>query len=209
MTIYPAAGDQAPLLLLAHGAGAGERHPWMKRVATGLATRGVTTTTFDFGYMAARRKVPDPPAVLEAAFRDAYQTLLVLQGRSDGVFVGGKSMGGRIASQVVARGDLVPPPAGLVCFGYPLHPPGKPQQRRDGHLPSIHVPVLLVHGSADPFGTADEMTALAATLHATLHLVEGGDHSLVAGKRADPHGRLLEEALDAAASWIRSQTVPV
>jgi predicted alpha/beta-hydrolase family hydrolase len=209
MTIYPAAGDEAPLLLLAHGAGAGQQHPWMRRVAAGLASRGVTTATFDFGYMAARRKVPDPPAVLEAAFRDAYQTLLVLQGRSAGVFVGGKSMGGRIASQVVARGDLLPAPAGLVCFGYPLHPPGKPHQRRDGHLPSLRLPVLLVHGSADPFGTREEMTALAFGLQATLHVVEGGDHSLSGGKRADPHGRLLEDALDAAASWIRSRGVPV
>ena len=210
MEIYRAAHAPAPQLLLAHGAGAGQHHPWMKRVGAGLATRGVTVATFDFGYMAVGRRVPDPPAVLEAAYRDAYQSLLVLEGPSDFVFIGGKSMGGRIGSQVLARGDLTPVPAGLICFGYPLHPPGKPQQRRDAHLTSIEAPVLFLHGSKDPFGTPEEMTALASILpNATLHLLEGGDHSLSAGKRVDPHGEMIERALDVAASWIRARTVTV
>jgi predicted alpha/beta-hydrolase family hydrolase len=209
MEIYRAA-NAAALLLLAHGAGAGQTHPWMRRVAAGLAARGITVATFDFGYMASGRRVPDPPAILEAAYREAYRALLVLEGQSAFVFVGGKSMGGRIGSQVLAAGDLTPVPSGLVCFGYPLHPPGKPQQRRDRHLVSIRTPILFLHGSKDPFGTPDEMTALASALpNATLHVVEGGDHSLAASKRADPHGTRLEEALDVAATWIRARTVPV
>ena len=182
----------------------------MKRVAAGLANRGVTVATFDFAY---RRPAVASPTRLRCSKPPTarpIESLLVLEGPSDFVFIGGKSMGGRIGSQVLARGELTPAPAGLVCFGYPLHPPGKPQQRRDAHLADVHVPVLFLHGSKDPFGTADEMTALASSLsNATLHLIDGGDHSLSAGRRADPEGRLLEGALDVAAGWIRARTVPV
>jgi len=210
VTIYPAAGAEAPVLLLAHGAGAGQQHPWIKRVGRGLASRGVGVATFDFAYMAARKRVPDPPAVLERTFREAYLALITIDRAPSAVFVGGKSMGGRIASQALAAGQLVPVPAGLVCFGYPLHPPGKPGQRRDAHLPSIRIPMLFLQGTRDPFGTPEEMTELAGRLSgATLRLIDGGDHSLAAGKRSDPQGQLLENALDVAAGWMRAQSVPL
>lgn len=210
MALYLATSAGAPLLVLGHGAGAGQRHPWMERVGLGLAARGVTVTTFDFPYMAAKRRVPDAPAVLETTFVNEHAAARIARPEATATFVGGKSMGGRIASQVLARQGFVPSPAGLVCFGYPLHPPGKPQQRRDKHLPSIAVPSLLLHGTKDPFGTPDEMRDLAATLNnVTLRLMEGGDHSLVAGKRVDPAGALLDHALDIAASWMLSQTVPI
>ncbi len=112
-------------------------------------------------------------------------------------------MGGRIASQVAARGGFNPAPSGLVFFGYPLHPPGKPAQRRDKHLPGVGVPMLFLSGTRDPFGSPAELIELAGRLpSAVLESLEGGDHSLVASKRADPDGGLLGRALDRAAAWI-------
>jgi len=169
----------------------------MTRVAAGLAARGVHVRTFDFPYRRAGRSAPDPAPVLEAAFAEAWRD-------AGAVFAGGKSMGGRIASQAAARGLLTPPPAGLVFFGYPLHPPGKPGQRRDRHLPAVGRPMLFVQGTRDPFGTPEEMTALTDGLGAgaSLELIDGGDHSLAAPKRQDAGGRALERAMDLAARWM-------
>jgi predicted alpha/beta-hydrolase family hydrolase len=179
--LYPSAPD-APTLVLAHGAGAGHDHPWMKRIAKGMADRGVRVATFDFPYRAEQRKMPDRAPVLEQAYETVWREVWSEAGGR--LFAGGKSMGGRIASQVAARAGFEPRPAGLVFFGYPLHPPGKPQQRRDRHLPDIDVPMLFLHGTRDPFATPDEMRELVAGLPmATLAIVEGGDHSLVSPRR--------------------------
>jgi predicted alpha/beta-hydrolase family hydrolase len=201
LTEYPSSSPRAAILL-AHGAGAGQSSPFMVRAAGGLAARQVSAATFDFPYITARRKVPDRAPALEAAWRQA-----VSAGRSRfgslPLFIGGKSMGGRIASHIAAQGgagDL----GGVVFFGYPLHPPAKPQRRRDAHLPEIAEPLLFVQGSRDPFGTVDEIRALLPSLRrATLHEVVGGDHSLKAPARKG--GRdAVEEALDAAAAWIHA-----
>ena len=113
-------------------------------------------------------------------------------------------MGGRIASQVAAKNGFQPAPAGLVFFGYPLHPPGKPEQRRDGHLPAIAQPMLFLHGERDPFGSPEEMTDLAGRLPAsTLHIVPAGDHSLVTRRKSKPGSDALEAAMDQAAGWMR------
>lgn len=195
-------------LVLAHGAGAGSAHPWMKRVAAGLEARGIQVVTFDFPYIAAGKSVPDRAPILEAAWRDVWKG--VTERATGPVFAGGKSMGGRIASMVAAKfgtEGFDPAPAGLVFFGYPLHPPAKPQQRRDAHLPHIRVPMLFLHGTRDGFGTPDEMEALVASLpHATLRLCDQGDHSLIAPKKVDPRGERLEEAMEFAASWMNSRT---
>ena len=144
-------------LVVGHGAGAGQNSPFMVRTAEGLAARGIAAATFDFPYMTARRSVPDRPPVLEQAWRDAIaRARTELSGLP--LFIGGKSMGGRIASQVASQG--VEGVSGLVFLGYPLHPPGKPEQRRDAHLPAIAQPMLFVQGSRDPFGTADEIREL-------------------------------------------------
>lgn len=202
MRDYPASDPESPTLVLAHGAGAGEQHPWMVRVGKGLAARGVHVVTFNFPYMDAGKNVPDRPDVLEKAYEDAWTKLTA--GRSGPLLAGGKSMGGRIASQVAARKGFAPEPGGLVFFGYPLHPPGKPQQRRDRHLPDITQPMLFFHGARDPFGSPDEMTELTGRLTgATLHVVEGGDHSLGTRKKAGPGGDALEAVLDQAADWMR------
>ena len=150
--------------------------------------------TFDFPYMAEGRKVPDRGPVLAAEWARVAATT---KGK---MYAGGKSMGGRIASQVAAAGGFTPAPAGLVFFGYPLHPPGNPEQRRDRHLPQITVPMLFLHGTRDPFGAKDEMRELIDELPtSTLHIVEGGDHSLVAGRGKPVAGAVL----DTVREWMR------
>lgn len=190
-------------LVLAHGAGAGQLSPFMLRTAAELARRGVTVATFDFPYMSAGRRVPDRAPVLESAWRRAIDDA---RGQLGGLplFIGGKSMGGRIASHVAAQGDAGHL-SGLVFLGYPLHPPGRPEQRRDAHLPAITVPMLFVQGSADVFGSHDEISALLPSLPgATLHDIPGGDHSfkVPGGKtRQEP---VFIEAIDAVVGWMRS-----
>jgi predicted alpha/beta-hydrolase family hydrolase len=170
----------------------------MRHVASELEARGVRVVTFDFPYMAEGRKVPDRGPVLEAAF--AAEWARVAATTKGKMYAGGKSMGGRIASQVAAAGGFTPAPAGLVFFGYPLHPPGNPEQRRDRHLPQITVPMLFLHGTRDPFGAKDEMRELIDELPtSTLHIVEGGDHSLVAGRGKPVAGAVL----DTVREWMR------
>lgn len=204
LKVYRSASPVAGLLV-AHGAGAGQGSPFLVRTAEGLAARGITAATFDFPYMTARRSVPDRAPVLEQAWRDAIE-----RGRDEmsglPLFIGGKSMGGRISSQVAAQGiDGV---AGLVVLGYPLHPPGKPEQRRDAHLPAIREALLFVQGTRDPFGTADEIHALLPRLHqATLHEVAGGDHSFkVSGRGAPKPDAVLNAILDVVRDWIGART---
>lgn len=175
--MYPTAHASAALIL-GHGAGAGQRSAFMVAAGRALAERGILTATFDFPYMAAGRKVPDRGPVLEESWR---QTIAAAGQRAEfkglPLFIGGKSMGGRIASQAAAAGSL--PIAGLVFLGYPLHPPGKLDQRRDAHLPSIAAPMLFVQGSSDAFGTAHEIRDLLPRLNPATELyeVERGDHS--------------------------------
>ncbi|HEU5317108.1 MAG TPA: alpha/beta family hydrolase [Chloroflexota bacterium] len=201
LTVYPCDAPRGGVIL-APGAGAGQGSAFMVRLGRSLAQRGFAAATFDFPYMIAGRHVPDRTPVLEESWREA-----IAEGRRDWgplpLFIGGKSMGGRIASNVAA-GKNVGTLAGVVFFGYPLHPPGKPDQRRDAHLPSIEEPMLFVQGSRDTFGTAAEIREMLPRLQrATLHEVVGGDHSLKVLARdragtADP----LEEAIAAAAAWM-------
>jgi uncharacterized protein len=199
LKVYPA-GTAVAALVLGHGAGAGQASPFMVQAARGLAARGVSAATFDFPYMVSGRKAPDPPRVLEDAWRTAIaRAREVFDGLP--LFIGGKSMGGRIASHVASQNsDGL---AGLVFLGYPLHPPGKPQQRRDAHLPSIAVPMLFVQGSRDPFGTAEEIRNLLPRLRrSTLHAVEGGDHSFKIGGRGAPKpDAVLGQLLDVVVRW--------
>ncbi len=199
--MYPSDSGSAAIVV-AHGAGAGHTSPFMVRTAEGLAARGIHAATFDFDYIAQRKHVPDRPPILDARWREAIEAA---RKRFHGLplFIGGKSMGGRIASQVAAQG--VTGVAGLVFLGYPLHPPGRPEQRRDAHLPRIREPMLFVQGARDAFGTADEIRALLPRLeHATVHEIPGGDHSFkVSGRGAPKPDEVLNTALDAVAAWIR------
>ena len=207
MIVYPAERASAALIL-APGAGGGQRSRFLVDAAQALAARGITTATFDFLYTIHGRSAPDKPGVLEATWRDA-----IAAARGEAaftglpLFIGGKSMGGRIASQVAAQGiDGV---MGLVYLGYPLHPPGKPEQRRDKHLPDITLPMLFVQGSRDEFGTAGDIRALLPRLNprAALFEVADGDHSFktrlkVTGKKPDA---VLAEIFDAVASFVTTQ----
>jgi hypothetical protein len=200
---YPAEGDAEAVLVLAHGAGAGQKHPFMVATATGLVARRISVVTFDFPYMRERRHVPDKTPVLELAFREVIEATRAWSGEKR-LFIGGKSMGGRMATHLGAQGlDGL---RGIVALGYPLHPPGRPDKPRTEHLPSIRVPVLIVQGERDTFGTPDELRPVIATMTAdtTLHVVPGGDHSLaVRGRQKDA---VFEGVLDVVASFISSRT---
>jgi uncharacterized protein len=195
------AQDPVAALVLAHGAGAGQNSAWMVKAAEALADRGISCATFDFPYITAGRKVPDKAPVLEGH----WQAMLAEAKAAFGalpLFIGGKSMGGRIASHIAAAGaDGV---RGLVFFGYPLHPPGQPDKRRDAHLPRIAQPMLFIQGSADTFGNESEMQALVPTLqHATLYIVATGDHSLKVKGGAKAVEAAFDSAIDTAAGWIK------
>jgi predicted alpha/beta-hydrolase family hydrolase len=152
--LYPGRKKQITIIL-AHGAGAPQLHPFMRLFAFGLAERGYDVITFNFLYMEQRRKVPDPKAKLESCYLAVIETVWrhkKLKGNH--LVIGGKSMGGRIASQVAAANEI----DGLVCLvflGYPLHPPGRPEQLRDSHLPQIKSPMLFIQGSRDAFSSED------------------------------------------------------
>ena len=209
--VYPAAPhDPAGIsLILAHGAGAAQTSGFMTQFAGALAARGIETITFNFVYSEAGRRLPDRNDKLEACWRaiiEAFRTGTI--GGNGGrrkLAIGGKSMGGRIASQVAAADpDAI---AGLVLLGYPLHPPGRPDAPRSKHLPAIRAPMLFVQGSRDAFGTPDELTPILATLTAPARLcvVEGGDHSFkVTKKAARSQNEVHEFILDEIERWLRA-----
>jgi predicted alpha/beta-hydrolase family hydrolase len=154
------------------------RHPFMTGVADGLAAGRVSVLRFNFPYIDAGRRVPDPPAVL----LDTWHAIVREAARRAGglpLVVGGKSMGGRIASMLAADQGLAFPAKVLVFFGYPLHPPGRPDRLRDAHLPRVRVPMIFIQGSRDALARIDVIEAIVQRLHplAQLHVVEGGDHS--------------------------------
>ena len=174
----------------------------MVNAAQELASRGIATATFDFPYIVAGRSVPDRAPILEGAWREAIDTARPLFPALP-LFIGGKSMGGRMASHIAASG--VSQIAGLVFLGYPLHPPGRPLQRRDAHLSAIAEPMLFVQGSKDTFGTAAEIGGLLPSLtRATLHEIAGGDHSFkVPGGKAKQEPA-FQDVMNAVAAWIES-----
>lgn len=196
-------------LLLAHGAGAGMATPFMNAFADLLAARGVATTRFEFKYMAERaetgRKRPAPRAeTLQDEYLAAVQTCAARHpGRP--FAIGGKSMGGRVASLVAdglfASGAI----SGLVCLGYPFHPPAKPDQLRTAHLTALRCPTLIVQGERDPFGNAAEVAQLTLSLAITIHWLGDGDHDF--GPRgAAPYTRKgnFAQAADAVAAFLAS-----
>jgi uncharacterized protein len=183
-----------PTLVVAHGAGGGMETKLLQGFAEGLGAADVTCLRFNFAYSEAGRRGPDREPALRDVWTGAFGAGAEL---GEPTWAGGKSLGGRIASMMVADGDL--PAAGLVLVGYPLHPPGRPERIRDAHLDAIKVPMLFLQGTSDPFARWDLLEPVIDRLgdRATLHPVEGGDHSfrVRGGRRDDPGtGSALGEA---------------
>jgi len=196
-----------PLVILAHGAGAGMEHPFMTTVQRGLVERGLATALFNFPYKEKGGKAPDTRKVLEGCYRSVADRLRNDDKLAPGrLLLGGKSMGGRIASQIVAAGY---PADGLIFLGYPLHPPGRPDRLRKDHLFEIEQPMLFVQGTRDSLCNLDDLRAVLGELRAptTLHVVEGGDHSFKVLKRLGrSEESVFTELADTCADWIGIST---
>ena len=207
--VYQAVEGRAhAALVLAHGAGAGQHSPFMTGFARAFASMGVDAITFNFPYTEQRRRLPDRPAALESCYRNVVHTV-GRHVRSAGrfLFIGGKSMGGRIATQIAAAGDL--PVNGLVLLGYPLHPPGRPSVLRAAHLPRVNRPMLFVQGGRDTFGTPAELSPILLTLSppATLHVVGGGDHSFKVARASErEQAAVIGEVQRTIVEWIQRVT---
>ena len=184
----------------APGAGSNVNDPFGSYAAPRLLEAGIATLRFQFPYMEAGKKLPDQAPVLEAVWRDVIK---LLHGHGKRVLIGGRSMGGRIASKVASDGANVD---ALALFAYPLHQPGKPETVRDAHLASITVPTLFCSGTRDVFATPEELQASAAKVPGSLvHILKGADHSYAVLKSS---GRKREgvwdEVLEATLSWLES-----
>jgi predicted alpha/beta-hydrolase family hydrolase len=193
-------GDpSAPALVLAHGAGAPMDARGMTALATRIADRGIRVVRFEFGYMAGRRDGGRKPPPRADTLLDEYRAVLAeLGGRP---VIGGRSMGGRVASMVAAD----PRVAGLVCLSYPWHPPAKPDQPRIAHLADLAAPTLIVQGTRDPFGSPDEVAGYPLSPAIDILWLEDGDHDLtprksVSGFTAAQH---LDTAADAVAAFVK------
>lgn len=180
----------ARTFLFAHGAGGAMDTSFMNVVASGLAERGIRVVRFEFPYMAARRTsnkrgAPDRQPVLLDTFRQVVEE----HGGGGKVIVGGKSMGGRMASMIADEVGA----RGLLVFGYPFHPPGKPAQTRTAHLEQLRTPSLILQGTRDTFGTRDDVAGYTLSPAIRIEWMEKGDHSL--------KGR-IPEAIESAAAYI-------
>jgi uncharacterized protein len=193
-------------LILGHGAGAGQESGFMTAFAHALAALGVDVVTFNFLYTEQRRKIPDRPAVLEGCFRAVIDRIAQETELRASIFIGGKSMGGRIATQVAAA-DPALAIDGLVLLGYPLHPPGRPDEKRSKHLPAIGRPMLFVQGTRDAFGTPSELQPILDALspRPIIYVVDGGDHSFKLTRR-DPatQAAALANVQQAIVEWMNA-----
>ena len=206
--LYPAPkGKRSGVtVILGHGAGANQLSAFMVKIARGLAARGCDVMTFNFIYKERGRGIPDPRARLESCYQAVIKTAQTNRKlKKNRLVIGGKSMGGRIASQVAAVApDGI---AGLVFLGYPLHPPGRPDKLRDAHLKDIQAPMLFVQGARDTLGTAEEISAVIKRLRlpAKIYAIEGGDHSFKVPKSLGvPQENVYETIMDEIVGWLRS-----
>jgi predicted alpha/beta-hydrolase family hydrolase len=184
--------EGGPTLVLAHGAGAPMDSPFMVAVAAGLGERGLRVARFEFDYMRARREGGGRPAPdREPRLRRAWLDVIAALGGGPRLWIGGKSLGGRIASMVADEAGV----RGLVCLGYPFRPPGAPPAvaaKRTAHLRDLRTPALIVQGTRDSFGGRDEVGGYELSPSIRLHWIEDGDHSLAPRKSS---GRTAAQAL--------------
>lgn len=188
-------------LVFAHGAGGPMYSPFLTHFHTELAKHGFLTVKFNFPYMEARKKTPDKKDVLEDSYRRIVEEVRSSEYQPDRMFIGGKSMGGRIASQVVAGGVDV---NGLFFLGYPLHPPGRPDRLRDEHLYGITRPMLFVSGTRDSFATRELLEKVLSRLgsKARVHWVEGGDHSFNTPEGKGAVANTYETVVRVLVDWV-------
>jgi len=190
------------LLVLAHGAGAGMSHPFMEKLADELASVQVATLRYQFSYMEERRRVPDPPAVLTATVVAAVRAAADVA-HDLPLLAGGKSMGGRMTSQAAAQHPLEGV-RGLVFFGFPLRPPKQQGTKRADHLAKVTIPMLFLQGTRDALADLKLLRPICAKLssRATLHSIEGADHSFhVLKSSGKTDEQVLRELAETAASW--------
>lgn len=197
--IFDGPQDAAATVVLTHGAGAGMDTPFMETFAQGLAAQNLRVGRFEFPYMkmvreTGRRRPPDRAPILLQAWEEVIDSL-----DAKPLLIGGKSLGGRIASMVADKKQVT----GLICLGYPFHPPGKPDRLRTEHLRTLETPTLICQGSRDPFGTAEEVAQYDLPAGIRLHWLGDGDHSFNPRKRS---GRSIEqnwqEAIEAIVNFI-------
>jgi predicted alpha/beta-hydrolase family hydrolase len=186
----------AKTFLFAHGAGGSMDSPFMQRIAEGVAASGIRVIRFEFPYMQRRRETgkggaPDPPRTLMQSFQDAIEQA----GGGSRLVIGGKSMGGRIASMVADDAKVL----GVVCLGYPFHPPGKPEKTRTKHLESLRTATLILQGTRDSFGLPEEITAYKLSPAIKIEWIEDGDHSFKPRARS---GRTEADNVGAAIALV-------
>ena len=190
----------AHTVVLAHGAGAAMDSPTMETMAAGLAAHGIRVARFEFPHMAARRtdgkrRGPDREPVLRAAWKRVVEEL----GGGAGLVIGGKSMGGRMASLVADEVGA----RGLLCLGYPFHPPGRPERLRTAHLEKLETRALILQGTRDPFGKLGEVEGFALSQRISIAWIEDGDHDFKPRKKSGrTHEQDLTEAIDLAARFV-------
>jgi predicted alpha/beta-hydrolase family hydrolase len=203
--VYAADHRAAAGLILGHGAGAGQHSTFMVDFARALSALGLDIITFNFLYTEQQRKLPDRGPVLEDCYRAVIHAVRSqLESARRALFIGGKSMGGRIATQVAAA-DATLPVAGVVLLGYPLHPPGQPHKLRDAHLPAVRRPMLFVQGTRDAFGTPDELAPIVVRLAPapTVYAIANADHSFKLSRK-DPaqQAGIYADIQQTVAGWI-------
>jgi predicted alpha/beta-hydrolase family hydrolase len=196
----PERWNQEIAVILAHGAGQGIDSPFMKYFHEALPERGLLSVQFNFEYMDKGKKIPDPQPKMQALYRQIVGEVAETH-RPRKIFVGGKSMGGRVASYIA--GDT-PQVSGLIFLGYPLHAPGKQDQMRDAHLYDIKLPMLFLSGTRDTFAERPLLEKVVSRIgdRAMLIWTEGGDHSLKVGRKG---ANTLEAAADAIGEWVRGR----
>jgi len=201
--LFSGPGDTATTLLLAHGAGAPMDSDWMNAVAARLAERSLRVARFEFAYMAARRSGRRKPPPRAELLLDEYRAAVEALGVRGRLLIGGKSLGGRVASMVADELRDAGRIAGLVCLGYPFHPPGSPEKLRTAHLEGLRCPALICQGTRDPFGTREEVADYSISPAIALRWLEG-DHDLKP-RKADgiTLAQNLETAAEAVAEWAR------
>lgn len=198
--------DAVDVVVLAHGAGGPMDSPFLDRVAAGLAQRGCRVVRFEFPYMRARREggprgAPDLPRVLLASWKETIAAL----GGGPNLVIGGKSLGGRIASMVADEVEA----RALICFGYPFHPPGKPERLRTQHLENLRTPALFIQGTRDAFGSAEEVAAYSLSPKIHIQWIEAGDHSYKPPARSGrTEAANVSDAIAAAAAFLANLPSP-